>query len=68
MKKEFDFNIQKIVNFRVKQGKNVYMYDKDGKILYYSSYSLNGIKNVLGLHPTTTSKCQKYGYLYLDYD
>lgn len=33
MKKEFDFNIQKIVNFRVKKGKNVYMYDKDDKFL-----------------------------------
>lgn len=36
----FDLNSYRVVNFRVNQGNAVYMYDKEGKILYYSSKSI----------------------------
>lgn len=35
----FDLNSYRVVNFRVNQGNAVYMYDKKGKTLYYSSKS-----------------------------
>src|SRR2546430_3950677 len=67
LKKEFNLNTQKIVNFRVNQGTSVYLYDKDGKILYHSTSSLNGLKLDLGIHYTTITKCLKKGSLYLNY-
>lgn len=36
---EFNLNTQRIVNFRINQGKSTYLYDLEGKILYYSSNS-----------------------------
>ncbi len=32
---KFNLNTQRIVNFRVNQGKTVYLYSLDGKVLYY---------------------------------
>jgi len=42
------------------------MYDKDCKILYYSSNSVSELKGVLGIHPATTYKCLKLESLYLN--
>ena len=67
LKKEFDLNSQKIVNFRTNQGKGVYMYDRDGKTLYYHSSSMSGLRGELGLHHATVTKCINNGLLYLDY-
>jgi len=39
--KRFNLNTQRIVNFRVSQGRNIYLYDIEGKILFYASKSLN---------------------------
>ena len=41
LNKEYNLNTHRIVNFRVSQGFNIYLYDKDCKILYYSNNSLN---------------------------
>ncbi len=67
LNKEFNLNTQKIVNFRVKQGISIYLYDKDGKFLYYYAYSLNGMRSDLGIQHATSTKCIKNGCLYLDY-
>jgi hypothetical protein len=67
LKKEFNLNTQRIVNFRVNQGTSVYLYDKDSKILYHSTSSINGLNLDLGIHYTTITKCLKNGSLYLNY-
>ena len=64
---KFNLNIQRIVNFRVDQGKTVYLYSLDGKVLYYCGYSLNEIKGVLGIHYATCTNCIKTGNSYLDF-
>lgn len=66
LNKEFNLNTQKIVNFRVNQGTNIYLYDKDSKILYYSTSSLNGLKLDLGIHYNTATKCLKNESLFLN--
>lgn len=63
----FNLNTQRVVNFRVNQGNTVYLYDFEGKILYYTATSLNGLKAHLGVHHSTVTKCIKTGSLYLDY-
>lgn len=64
---KFDLNTQRVVNFRVKQGITVYVYDTEGKFIYYSATSLNGLKDDLGVHHATSTKCMKTGTLYLNY-
>jgi len=63
----FNLNTQRVVNFRVNQGPDatggwtcsagniVYLYDIEGKILYYTATSLNGLKADLGVHHTTVT-------------
>ena len=63
---QYNLNTQKIVNFRVNQGKNVYLYDLEGKILYYSSKSFNQLYGDLGIHFNTYTNCVKKGSSYLN--
>jgi hypothetical protein len=65
--KNFNLNTHKIVNFRVNQGFNIYLYDKDCKILYYSSNSLNAFCADLGIHHSSYKKHIANNSLYLDY-
>lgn len=65
--KSFNLNIQRIVNFIVNQGTKIYLYDLDGKTLYYSSKSLNQIQGDLGIHPNTCRNCLKEGKIYLNF-
>jgi hypothetical protein len=44
LNKRFNLNTQRIVNFRVNQGTDIYLYDIEGKILFYASKSLNQIR------------------------
>jgi len=67
IKKEFNLNSQKIVNFRVNQGTNIFLYDRDSKILYHSTSSLHGLKLDLGIHYSTITKCLNNGSLFLNY-
>jgi hypothetical protein len=67
LREEFNLNTQRIVNFRVDQGKAVYLYSLDYKVLYFCASSLNEIKGVLGIHHATCTKCIKTGDSYLDY-
>ena len=62
---EFKLNSQKIVNFRVNQGKRVYICaycsarryaDKDKKVLYFQAISYNNVKNKLSMHVATITK------------
>ena len=46
----FNLNTQRVVNFRVNQGNTVYLYDFEGKILYYTATSLNVLKADGGIH------------------
>ena len=64
---QFNLNTQRIVNFRVDQGKSVYLYSLDWKVLYYCAYSLNEIKGALGIHYATCTHCIKTGDSYLDF-
>ena len=64
---KFNLNTQRIVNFRVDQGKAVYLYSLDWKVLYYCGYSLNEIKGALGIHYATCTNCIKTGDSYLDF-
>jgi hypothetical protein len=64
---KFNLNTQRIVNFRVNQGKTVYLYSLDGKILYYCGNSLHGVKGALGIHYATCTNCIKTGNSYLDF-
>lgn len=66
--KQFDFNTQRIVNFRLNQGNRVYLYDLEGNTLYYMSNSFNNLQGDLGIHFDTYSKCvKKEGESYLNY-
>lgn len=67
LNKKFNLNTHKIVNFRVNQGFNIYLYDKDCKILYYSSNSLNAFCADLGIHHSSYKKHIANNSLYLDY-
>lgn len=64
---KFNLNTQRIVNFRVDQGKTVYIYSLDWKVLYYCGCSLNEIKGALGIHYATCTNCIKTGDSYLDF-
>ena len=64
--KSFDLNTQRVVNFIVNQGNHVYLYDLNGRTLYYSSKSLNQIQGDLGIHPNTVKSCIK-GNNYLNF-
>lgn len=65
--KSFDLNSQRVVNFRVKQGTNIYLYSLHGNILYYTSKSLNQIWDNLGIHHDTCIKCIKKSESYLNF-
>lgn len=64
---KFNLNTQRIVNFRVSQGKAIYIYSLNGKVLYYCGYSLNVIRGVLGIHYNTCTNCIKTGKSYLNF-
>ena len=63
---KFNLNTQRIVNFRVDQGKAVYLYSLDWKVLYYCGYSARSA-GVLGIHYATCTNCIKIGNSYLDF-
>lgn len=63
--KSFNLNTQRIVNFRVNQGLNVFLYDLDCKTLYHSSNSLNAFCADLGIHSSSYRKCISSGLPYL---
>ncbi|CAG8962406.1 hypothetical protein HYFRA_00013638 [Hymenoscyphus fraxineus] len=58
---------KKVVNFRVNQGTDIYLYDIEGKILFYASKSLNQIRGDLGIHYATCTNCIVKGNSYLNY-
>lgn len=63
----FSLNSQRIVNFRVNQGNNIYLYNLECNVLYYSGKSLNEIKDNLGIHPVTCVNAIKKGKNYLNF-
>lgn len=66
LNKRFNLNTQRIVNFRVSQETSIYLYDIEGKILFYVSKSLNQIKGGLGIHYATCTNCILKGESYLN--
>lgn len=59
----FDLNSYRVVNFRVNQGNAVYIYDKEGKILYYSSKSVRQMTDEIGIsHFTFKAHLDKDSY------
>jgi hypothetical protein len=67
LNKRFNLNTQRIVNFRVNQGTDIYLYDIEGKILFYASKSLNQIRGDLGIHYATCTNCIRKGESYLNF-
>lgn len=67
LNKEFNLNTQRIVNFRVNQGKTIYIYDLERKTLHYCGKSLNQIRSNLGIHYATCTNCIKNGDSYLNF-
>lgn len=67
LNQEFNLNTQRIVNFRVNQGKAIYIYDLEGMTLYYGGKSLSQIKTNLGIHHATCTNCIKNGDSYLNF-
>lgn len=65
--KRFNLNTHKIVNFRVNQGFNIYLYDKDCQTLYYTSKSLNAFCADLGIHHSSYKKHIANKELFLGY-
>lgn len=63
----FDLNLQRIVNFRVKQGRTIYLYNLDGSLLYYKTASLSQIRDNLGIHNNTCMKGIKNSESYLNF-
>lgn len=67
LNKRFNLNTQRVVNFRVNQGTDIYLYDIEGKILFYASKSLNQIRGDLGIHYATCTNCIIKGESYLNF-
>jgi hypothetical protein len=63
----FNLNTRRVVNFRVNQGVNIYLYDREGKILYYYSFSVRQMCEDIGISHLTLSKyLDKDGAFYLN--
>ena len=62
----FSLNSQKIVNFRVNQGKRVYIYNKDKTVLYFQDISYNNVRNKLSIHVESLAKHINKDNLFLD--
>lgn len=67
LNKKFNLNTQRIVQFRALRPHKIFLYDIEGKILYYSSESHSNIQKELGIHYTTFSKCINENKNYLNY-
>ena len=61
LNKNFDLNTQRTVQFRALRPHKIYLYDLEGKILYYSCSSFSKLKEDLGIHYTTFKKCLEQG-------
>ncbi len=66
LNKQFDLNTQRIVQFRALRPHKIYLYDLEGKTLYYSSISFNQTQRDLGLHYSVYKKCIDQGNSYLN--
>lgn len=63
----FNLNTRRVVNFRVNQGVNIYLYDREGQILYYYSFSVRQMCEDIGISHLTLSKyLDKDGAFYLN--
>lgn len=65
--KSHDLNTHRVVNFRANQGLKIYLYDIPGKILYYTSNSLNAFCADLGIHHSSYKKCISKNIPFLDF-
>lgn len=67
LNKKFDLNTQRTVQFRALRPHNVYLYDLEGKILYYSCSSFSKLQEYLGIHYSTLKKCLQEENNYLNF-
>jgi len=67
LNKKFDLNTQRTVQFRALRPHNVYLYDLEGKILYYSCSSFSKLQEDLGIHYSTFKKCLEEENNYLNF-
>jgi hypothetical protein len=67
LNKKFDLNTQRMVQFRALRPHKIYLYDLEGKILYYSCDSYSKLQKDLGIHYVTFKKCIEQGNNYLNF-
>jgi hypothetical protein len=67
LNKNFDLNTQRTVQFRALRPHKIYLYDLEGKILYYSSSSYSELRQDLGIHYATFKKCLEQEKNYLNF-
>ena len=67
LNKNFYLNTQRIVQFRALRSHTIYLYDREGKILYYSTESHSKFKQELGIHYTTFNKYMNQDSYYLNF-
>jgi hypothetical protein len=58
---QFNLNSQRIVNFRTKQAKSLYVYNKDLSILYHTANSMSALKKEIGIHHSNIQSCLQEG-------
>jgi hypothetical protein len=64
---KFDLNTQRTVQLRALRPHNVYLYDLEGKILFYSCSSFSKLQEDLGIHYATFKKCLEQENNYLNF-
>lgn len=62
----FTLNTQRIVNFRVKQGTRIYVYNEDFSVLYHTSLSFNMLKKEIGIHISNIKSSLEKGEMFLN--
>lgn len=65
--KSFDLNTKRVVNFRINQGTDIYLYDREGKTFYYSSKSVRQMCDNIGISHITLGKYLDKDSFYLDF-
>lgn len=65
--KSFDLNSKRVVNFRINQGKYIYLYDREGETFYYYSKSIRQMCDDIGISHLTLAKYLDKDFFYLDF-
>lgn len=67
LNENFYLNTQRIVQFKFNSNSHIYLYDLEGKTLYYSCPSFFKLREDLGIHFSTYKKCIEQDHPYLGF-